>query len=274
MSGSNGGEGESIQSLTSTESSKRALTLNDALSLGWNLQYLRMTAGEQGIVRQNGDHVVGTLEMMEAVLNKTDFESVITNQVSREKENLIDKYDSNEHLKEDDGRRLSERAESWCENLAKELSDERRIPVGKTGLFNVEKAMDSPEELFDETAWEWLTEQARADIEEACRSLAVNCSTACVMLSLRAVEECLRRWYENEKGDRMEDTWGRVLGSLEEEFHDDRQKRPTVLSNLDYLLDKRNEVMHPHKSPSHSEAVTTLYMVRQNITEIYLNSNN
>jgi hypothetical protein len=98
------------------------------------------------------------------------------------------------------------------------------------------------------------------------------------MLSLRAVEHCLRKWYE-QQNETLDAAWGRVLDQLMEEYTEDDKKNdtvltqlsdlPPVLSTLYYLKEKRNEVNHPEKSPSPREARRTLIIVASTITEIH-----
>lgn len=87
------------------------------------------------------------------------------------------------------------------------------------------------------------------------------------MMALRCVEYCLRDWYLHETGTEIEQSWGRVLAALEGEF--ENKDRPAVLSNLDYLRERRNEVNHPVRNPDYKEAEDTLVAVRQTVTEIY-----
>lgn len=123
-------------------------------------------------------------------------------------------------------------------------------------------------ELLGEEVWEWLPKQPKNDIQESIRSLNSNAPTASMMMALRAVEYCLLYWYENKTGEPAQiETWGRVLSELEEAF--DPEERPAVLSNIDYLRMKRNEITHPELTPDWSESESTLYMVRDTINEIY-----
>ncbi len=99
------------------------------------------------------------------------------------------------------------------------------------------------------------------------------------MLSLRAVEHCLREWYEYENEPIESASWGHVLDLLMEEFVTDEKKNdtvltqlsdlPPVLTNLYYLKEKRNEVNHPEESPDGQEARQTLMIVASTITEIF-----
>lgn len=168
---------------------------------------------------------------------------------------------------------------SWINLLQQDLENEQRIPAADTGVMNVEKLLNSPESLFSQPVWNWMDSRPKSDIKEACRSIVVNSPTASIMLSLRAVEHCLRVWHEEKTGESLEAGWGRVLAGLIDEFISENSgnktfrqqlgELPPVLSNLHYLKEKRNEVNHPQKSPTAPEARRTLMFVVGTITEIY-----
>jgi len=89
-----------------------------------------------------------------------------------------------------------------------------------------------------------------------------------MFLSLRGVEFCLREWYHEETDDEIENTaWGGVLREIESKF--DERDQPAVLSNLDYLREKRNGIVHPDDSPAWHETEDTLFTVRRTIIEIH-----
>lgn len=89
------------------------------------------------------------------------------------------------------------------------------------------------------------------------------------MLSLRVVEYNLREWYEKDTGREIQKrNWGEVIGELED-IYESSSNRPSVLSNLDYLRDKRNEVSHPEHRPTEREAERMLYRIEGTISEIY-----
>lgn len=247
------------------------LSLDEAFVLGSQIEYLTHVVEFEAISDDgNVRGVIEALERMEEVLQYSDFDSAIEEQVKEEVVELRGE-DEEDTLPAGYVSSMTERAEQWGNILEAELSSEKRMPISNRGMFDVEAAMENPKELFDSEVWEWLPELPKNDIVEACQCLAVESSTGSMILSLRAVEDCLRQWYVNEiDGDEGVDRtpWGGVLDDLEDHFGD-QSRQPAVLTNLDYLRMKRNQVNHPQKSPSWSEAEATLFIVRDTIREIH-----
>lgn len=172
------------------------------------------------------------------------------------------------HISDEDGSRLSNAIDSWEQILKEELGSEIRMPISSSGMIDMEKGLKDPSALFrDSDVWESIPPQTKDDLSEACRTAAMGSSTASVFLSLRSVEERLREWYSVETGRDIEDrTFGQVLGELDDSY--DESDRPSLLSHLDYLKDRRNQVAHAEESPGTQEAESTLIMVRETISNI------
>jgi hypothetical protein len=251
---------------------------------GQHISYLRY-AGEYnhriGSLESGG--ILNALEQVQNPLIATNTSFTVASQIQDFKEAIHEQYGGldNPSIEIDDelGTRLSQHASTWAHLIAEELAEETRINIPNTGLLDLEQLMYEPQSLFENEVWEVLDEQSQNDIEEACRSLPVGCATASVMVSLRAVERYLRKWYESETSEKMErGTWGSVLDDLIEIYvpEEDAQGRvlqqlssvPSVLSNIYYLKERRDKVSHPDESPTDYEAVVTLFMVAGTISEV------
>lgn len=248
----------------------RALQLRDAFVLGSRLRYLEEAGVHRYPVGDMDDrYVLGALNKLEIGLRRADTRSSILPQVVDFKEYLQEEYRGGGEISEEDGRELGQRARSWAEVLMEELEEEKRIEIHNEGTSDMTKIYESPESLFEPEVWSWMTERPRSDVREACRCLAVDAPTATVMLSLRAVEDRLREWYRHDVDESIERLpWGNLLDELEREYTD-RNERPSVLSDLDYLKRMRNEVTHPERSPSWREAEQTLHRVGWTVDDIY-----
>lgn len=172
-------------------------------------------------------------------------------------------------MEEDHLEDLAEHIGEWTDEYTSEIGEMDVVSIVDKGLIDTRQVFRNPESIFEDAIWEWLDEHPKQDIRHACRTLVLDMPTASSFLSLRVVEYCLREWYEEETGDRIENTaWGGVTRKIESEFDDDSEK-PAILSNLDYLREKRNGIAHPDDSPSWEEAEDTLFNVRRTITEIH-----
>jgi len=251
------------------------LSLTDTLHLGARLEYLRRTGSNRLEITEG--KVAKILEEIVRILNDREINSRLPGLITRRLLSDLE-LESDDILSEDQLENLETQTSSWIHLLARELNEERRIPATDTGVLDVSKLSESPEDLFQESVWQWLDERPRSDLQEACKTITVGCSTSSVMLSLRAVEHCLRKWYE-QQDETLDAAWGRVLDQLMEEYAEENKKNdtvltqlsdlPPVLSTLYYLKEKRNEVNHPEKSPTPREARRTLMIVSSTITEIH-----
>lgn len=262
----------------------RDLTISDAYNLAQNVTYLQF-AGEHnyriGSVESGG--ILHALEQIQNRLLATDTSPTVASQIEDVKIAIIEEYedwaDASTEVNDELGSELSQRASTWAQLMAEELADETRINIPNTWILDFERLMYEPGLLFEDEVWEVLDNQSKKDVSEACRALPVGCATASVMVSLRAVERYLRKWYEYETDEELErGTWGSVLDDLIEIYIPDEDAEgrvlqqlssvPSVLSNIYYLKERRDKVSHPDESPTDYEAVVTLFMVAGTISEV------
>jgi|GEM_PF-1395556 len=270
------------ESTLNISSEQKHLTLSDSFYIGHLFQYLK-NAGEHdykvgSIEKQEG--IKGALESIHIVLQSREFESPVAGKVTRMRNRIEEHYeDSEDQLSDSDREHLIQEVSTWMNLFYHNIQDEQRIPAAQTGLMDVERLLKSPDSLFSKPVWNWLEQGPKSDLRESCRAIVIGSSTASVMLSLRAVEHCLRVWHEDQTGESLDAGWGRGLEQLINEYLDDDKKNqtvqqqlsdlPPVLSNLYYLKEKRNEVSHPVESPTPQEAQRTLMIVVGTITDIF-----
>jgi hypothetical protein len=196
-----------------------------------------------------------------------DWGEDIIEQIDRFINHLQENYSPDDNIKGRDAGNLNRVVSQWQQSIIENLSRETWIKVSNPGFFDVGKAMNQPEHLFNPDVWEWMSERSKEDFIQSCRALAINAPIASIMVSLRTAEDALRRWYEHETGEAIErESWGQVLSKIQEEYG---EKGPSVLTDLSYLQDRRNEVNHPDRSPDWPEAVATIYRVRETISLVY-----
>lgn len=281
-------EFESLDSFSGSTSKPRPdpgpISLSEVFELGGRLRQLRETAesaSASGVTPSDQATREGILELLEEIhstLQSSNFDSSVTADIFQLSTSLSEKYEADEELDSDDAERLEKKIVAWEHLLRADLEREQRVPAGDTGLLEVEGLLNSPEKLFSNEVWRWLDTGPKSDIREACVTLSVDCPTSSVILSLRALEHCLRVWYNEEMEEELQRGWGKVIGQLIDEFLSDSSSNdvmeqlgelPPVLSNIYYLKEKRNEVNHPEKSPNSQEARRTLMIVAATITDIH-----
>jgi hypothetical protein len=264
--------------------SREDLNLSTIFDIGQRIQYLQTeillssdtmqesvisTEIYDGMSSDVGDVLESMVEIEILVANINAPKSVVE-QIGRRRERLMEKYDHlDENLSNPVAQSLMTVTNDWVSSIDDTLDNKKSIVINNNSHLDIEKVLDSPSSFFGPEVWKWLDKEPENDIQESCRAIAYGLPTASVMLSLRAVEHCLRNWYEYDTGREIKKrNWGEVVGELED-VYDDAADRPPVLSNLDYLKDKRNAVSHPDKIPTEKEAERMLFRIEGTISEIH-----
>jgi HEPN domain-containing protein len=256
---------------------KAYLTMYDGYLLGRGIRYLRNAVkGNWTIGSRDEGFILGILYDIVDNLKGTTL-SDISERAREEAEKIENKYlpPYDFSLDREDGKDLLEEIIKWEEALNRELPKDRRILATHEGLISKDKIfelVENPKSLFENAeAWVWLesvSERAQNDLREATGSLAIGCYTAATFCALRTVEDCLRIWYENIEGEKMEKGWGTVLNKLVEEYESEKEK-PDVLVHLGHLKTLRDTVAHPDALITGREAETILMDSVETITKVY-----
>ncbi len=111
-----------------------------------------------------------------------------------------------------------------------------------------------------------ISEVAKSDLESALKCIYQGIATPAAMVSLRASEDAVRRYYEFKSGQppgKM--TWKEILDKLVERADVNK----TLMGHLNFIREKRNEAEHPSKIFSQIEAENTFLAVVNAVREIY-----
>ncbi|WP_137291521.1 hypothetical protein [Natronorubrum halophilum] len=276
-------EGEDQVEPPSQEREPRDLSMQDAYVLGANLSYLQYAGdSNENIGSIQGDGILFSLYNAESILVNTNTLPGVAKDMRNLLEQIYHKYEeevSTTAIDNQMGNHLNQQAKTWTDILHREMSEQSKITIPNNGFLDWDIIIDHPYSLFEREVWETLDAGPKQDITEACRALPIGCTTASVMVSLRAVEHYLRKWYESETGGDLDrGTWGSVLDDLINLYLEEQDRGgpvlqqlsgvPDILSNLYYLKQKRDQVSHPDQSPTPYEAVVTLFMVVGTISEV------
>ncbi|MCL4326221.1 MAG: hypothetical protein M1481_05310 [Candidatus Thermoplasmatota archaeon] len=113
-----------------------------------------------------------------------------------------------------------------------------------------------------------MTKKIVSDLDDGMTCLIVGMWTPAVMITLRAVEGMLRKFYKKVKGSEIElidETflnWGTMLKNLDASTH---PLDKDLLNNLRYLKIKRNEAQHPEKRFTKDDAENSFIKAREAI---------
>jgi len=133
--------------------------------------------------------------------------------------------------------------------------------VTPTSKIDPKKLIGGIKEFLSEELVSFLEKIEVTDLTEGTSCILVGSATAAEHITLRAAESILRRWYYYKTGTKLEyKAWGRVLDKLSEEYPDEA-KRPKEIAVLGYLKLRRDEVAHPERISTLTEAESTLLTV-------------
>lgn len=209
------------------------------------------------------------MEALEQLIEDYNLGDDFGSELKKLRDRLKSDLEPEDNISEPQASELKKTIEQYRKVVYDKISNKVRIPVSKKAFFAAEKAAQKPGELFEDEVWNWLSETPRNDIKEACRSLAVDCPTASTVMSLRAVEHCIREWHEQETGNKLDNPgWKTILDRLQAQY-EEGSPESMMLSMLDYQRDKRNRVGHPDAHPDWRDARYVLNLVQGTISEIY-----
>jgi ribosomal protein S17E len=107
------------------------------------------------------------------------------------------------------------------------------------------------EQILPENLLSGLDEITKKDLNDALTCILHLLPTPAVMISLKAAENLVRRYYAKITGSiAMGKSWGEILNELEQS----KKVKPSILGYLRYLKEKRNEAEHPDKRFTQEES--------------------
>lgn len=226
--------------------------------LGWNLDRLEWAVA----TIQNAAQLAPFLEVFRWYEQVKSFEDI-----GREAKLLHDKISSyrEQMVPEAIKNQLRDAKTRW-ETLARERLQDLYLVTPECKI-DPKLLMRGIEGLLNHKYSSLLERIEMIDLFEACGCILIGSATAAEHIALRAAESLLRRWYEYKSGNKLtRRAWGAVLNRLAREYPENR--RPKEIALLGYLKQRRDEVAHPDRISTLTEAETTLMNVCCLITGI------
>jgi len=255
---------------------KQEIGLMEAYYLGTRTQYLASCIPARDSItvfsNEEGGDLVSCLRYFLNRGEKLDASEHLQRETRELIEELTDGYENGDPPSEQDAKKAAEFSSRWAEAFSDRAEEYGIIHVRDIGFFDINRAIEAPEEFFGPNVWDWIDDESRDDLEQALTTLAADCPTASVMVSLRAVERQLREWHNSrrEDADKVDlGPWGHVIGEISDLYDDHTQERPEVLTDLSYMKDRRNEVNHMERSPTVREAEINLRRVQATLESIH-----
>lgn len=162
-------------------------------------------------------------------------------------------------VSEETRNRLRDLKTRWDAVIRERLGD--LYLVTPTSKIDPKKLIGGIKEFLNEEFTSFLERIEIKDLTEATNCILVGSATAAEHITLRAAESILRRWYFYKTGTKIEyKAWGAVLDRLSNEYPEEA-KRPKEIIFLGYLKLRRDEVAHPERISTLTEAESTLMTV-------------
>lgn len=132
------------------------------------------------------------------------------------------------------------------------------IEIFVDGTLNSEKLILGASEFFPSEIWTMLSDIAKNDLNDACNCLLTKSWTPSVMISLRAAEDCIRRFYEFKTGKK---TKNKGRKDILEELEKLGSVNKNIIGYLNYLRGIRNMSEHPDEIFDQLEAERVFHQV-------------
>jgi len=156
-------------------------------------------------------------------------------------------------LNQEDKNKLRKQLEAWKTRFVDRLESETVVVTPQTEL-SIEKLISGPSAYLDISNLEKYEHESK-DLHQASASMIIGAFTCSEFMSLRAVESILRKWHMNEVDEESQyNGWAAAIDDISE---NDDGKGPKELRLLNYLRERRNEVAHPDRHSSQSDAELT-----------------
>ncbi|ATW87475.1 hypothetical protein halTADL_0675 [Halohasta litchfieldiae] len=240
------------------------LSFATAYSVGRKLENIRVSCSHRKhLLESDGEidddynydthFLIADLFIVEVTLAAHNLAPNVHTQIKQQRQRFAEKYIKEDEIGSDertpfhhesfdnfsllDTEKIIDKSVDWLYILSKEFKNKFTYHENGTSRINLEKVIQNPSSFFRDDVWSWLDDRPKNDFKQSCVCLSVNSTTASVMLSLRAVEYCLRDWYEYDTDRQIKDrTWGQVISELEDHYQDSSD-RPVLLSNLEGVIE-------------------------------------
>lgn len=222
-----------------------ALVLKEVAQISQHLEFLiRLPemAGEVSLKGSNG--VFQALEDVYYSLSRMNIDGGFQREVDRERKEVKKWLDQRtEAAKPQSLQHLSENAREWRGRLYSTFESRIVVEASREIGLSAEK-LSGGATIFVGDAWWRLSNIAQHDLNAAALCLLVGAWTPAVMISFRATEEALRRYYASKTGEAAVDmSWKQIVDVLLK--RDDVRK--TFAQYLDYIREARNAAEHPDR---------------------------
>ena len=233
------------------------MDLQQAYFIGWRLQYIKRTPSLKAYVK--GDHyIIDNLRWMLYDLKEFSLSPISQNEIEGITKNLEEAYEEEKPLTDEDAEIITENVKLWHDRIKNELAERIMVEVFTDGTLNFKKLLSGGKSFFPEDIWDTLSGISKSDLNDACNCLLTRSWTPAVMISLRASEDSIRKFYNfKTENDPQKKGWKNILDELSKI----QDINKTLLGYLDYIREIRNTAEHPDEIFDQMEAERVFHQV-------------
>ena len=233
------------------------MDLQQAYFIGWRLQYIKRTPSLKAYVK--GDHyIIDNLRWMLYDLKEFSLSPISQNEIEGITKNLEEAYEEEKPLTDEDAEIITENVKLWHDRIKNELAERIMVEVFTDGTLNFKKLLSGGKSFFPEDIWDTLSGISKSDLNDACNCLLTRSWTPAVMISLRASEDSIRKFYVfKTENDPQRKGWKNILNELSKI----QDINKTLLGYLDYIREIRNTAEHPDEIFDQMEAERVFHQV-------------
>lgn len=246
------------------------MNLTTVYSLGNYLQYIRRCPALGVSVKGENLLIENLIRFLEC-LEELKISKITQIEIKKILEKFDKTYKEKETLTKEDTTTISDNFKLWNDRIKNELNDITTIEVFTEGALNYKKLLEGAKSFFLEEVWNFLSQIAKSDLNDACNCLLTRSWTPAVMISLRASEDCIRQLYEKQMRKKSGiKGWKDILDELEGIKGMDK----TLIGYLNYIRDMRNTAEHPDRIFEQMEAEQVFHQVVNMTGVVYKYINN
>ena len=233
------------------------MDLLTAYFIGRKVQYIKRSPSLNANVKGDS-YIIDNLRWILDYLKECNLSPITQREIGSIIKRFDESYEEKEPLNNEDAEMITENVKLWGDRIENELIERRIIEVFTEGTLNSKKLLSGGKSFFPGDVWKTLSDISKSDLDDACNCLLTKSWTPAVMISLRASEDSIRKFYNFKTGnDAQRKGWKNIL----DELSNIKDINKTLLGYLDYIREIRNTAEHPDEVFDQMEAERVFHQV-------------
>lgn len=233
------------------------MDLQQSYAIGATLEYINRTPSLKAYVKGD-NYIIDNLRRILYYLKEFSLSPITQREIEGMIKKFEDAYEEEKPLTGEDAEIITEKVKLWDDRINNELAERIMVEVFTDGTLNFKKLLSGGKSFFPEDIWNTLSDISKSDLNDACNCLLTRSWTPAVMISLRASEDSIRKFYNfKTENDPQKKGWKNILDELSKI----QDINKTLLGYLDYIREIRNTAEHPDEVFDQMEAERVFHQV-------------